>query len=132
MASAEPRLFEGLREQISSALQGVRRVEHVVEEATRVQRAERERLAEELEIAARIQATMLPRISRVAGLEIAAVMVPSAEVGGDYYDIIPTKGGCWIGIGDVAGHGLKSGLVMMMIQSILATLVRHEPDGDMG
>jgi sigma-B regulation protein RsbU (phosphoserine phosphatase) len=32
--------------------------------------------------------------------------------------------GCWIGIGDVAGHGLTAGLVMMMTQSAIAALVR--------
>jgi serine phosphatase RsbU (regulator of sigma subunit) len=32
-------------------------------------------------------------------------MVPADEVGGDYYDVLPVTGGCWIGIGDVAGHG---------------------------
>jgi sigma-B regulation protein RsbU (phosphoserine phosphatase) len=33
-------------------------------------------------------------------------------------------GGCWIGIGDVAGHGLGAGLIMVMIQSMVMTLVR--------
>jgi sigma-B regulation protein RsbU (phosphoserine phosphatase) len=64
----------------------------------------------------------------VRGLEIAATMLPATEVGGDYYDVLPTPRGCWIGIGDVAGHGLRSGLVMMMLQSVVAALVRSNPE----
>jgi sigma-B regulation protein RsbU (phosphoserine phosphatase) len=55
-------------------------------------------------------------------------MLPATEVGGDYYDVLPTQHGCWIGIGDVAGHGLRSGLVMMMLQSVVSALVRSRPD----
>jgi sigma-B regulation protein RsbU (phosphoserine phosphatase) len=40
---------------------------------------------------------------------------------------LPTADGCWIGIGDVAGHGLRSGLVMMMLQSVVSALVRSNP-----
>jgi sigma-B regulation protein RsbU (phosphoserine phosphatase) len=64
----------------------------------------------------------------VPGLEIAATMLPATEVGGDYYDVLPTPRGCWIGIGDVAGHGLRPGLVMMMLQSIVSALVRSNPE----
>jgi sigma-B regulation protein RsbU (phosphoserine phosphatase) len=64
---------------------------------------------------------------RVEGLEIAAMMVPAEEVGGDYYDVQATADGAWIGIGDVAGHGLTAGLVMLMIQSIIAALARDNP-----
>jgi len=49
-------------------------------------------------------------------------------VGGDYYDVIPTADGCWLGIGDVAGHGLPTGLVMLMMQSGVGVLARKMPD----
>jgi serine phosphatase RsbU (regulator of sigma subunit) len=51
-------------------------------------------------------------------------MSPASEVGGDYYDIIPAPDGCWLGIGDVSGHGLTAGLVALMVQSGVATAVR--------
>jgi sigma-B regulation protein RsbU (phosphoserine phosphatase) len=88
----------------------------------------RERLEKELEIAAKIQTSILPRSFDVNDLDIAAQMIPASEVGGDYYDILPVKDGCWIGIGDVAGHGLTAGLEMLMVQSIVAALVRADPD----
>ncbi|HEY0880342.1 MAG TPA: SpoIIE family protein phosphatase, partial [Archangium sp.] len=51
-------------------------------------------------------------------------MVPAEEVGGDYYDLLQTPHGeAWLGVGDVSGHGVESGLVMMMAQTSIATLV---------
>jgi len=85
-------------------------------------------LRREVEIARRIQTSVLPREHAAPGLQIAAKMVTASEVGGDYYDIRPTPDGCWIGVGDVAGHGLEAGLVMLMIQSGTASLIMNEPD----
>lgn len=87
----------------------------------------KERLEQELEISARIQTWMLPRGLDVDGLEVAARMIPATEVGGDYYDVLPVRGGTWIGIGDVAGHGLRSGLIMLMLQSAVSGLARELP-----
>ena len=87
----------------------------------------KERLERELEIAQRIQTSILPRSHDVKGLDIAARMIPASEVGGDYFDILPAGDGCWIGIGDVAGHGVTAGLEMLMVQSIVAALVREKP-----
>ncbi len=83
---------------------------------------ERERISRELEIARRIQATLLPRDLMVAGLDIAAAMQPCTEMGGDYYDIRRQDDGCWLGIGDVSGHGVSAGLVMLMLQCTVAAL----------
>ncbi len=82
-----------------------------------------ERLKREMEVAQRIQTALLPRDLRVKGLEVAASMRPATEVGGDYYDVVPLEDGAWFGIGDVAGHGVESGLLMLMIQSSVLALV---------
>jgi phosphoserine phosphatase RsbU/P len=128
MGPREGIVYESLAEQVSSALEGARLVDRLVEEATRRQVAERARLEKEMEIATRIQTSILPRDVNVSGLEIAATMRAATEVGGDYYDVIPVEGGCWIGIGDVAGHGLGTGLVMLMMQSGIGVLARKIPD----
>src|SRR5262249_5220795 len=47
------------------------------------------KIAEELEIARRVQTSLVPRRFRVERLEIAAAMEPAEEVGGDYYDVHP-------------------------------------------
>jgi serine phosphatase RsbU (regulator of sigma subunit) len=121
-------VYESLAEQVSSALEGARLGARLLEEATRRQVAERERLEKEMEIAARIQTSILPRALAVPGLEIAASMRTASEVGGDYYDVVATADGCWLGIGDVAGHGLGTGLVMLMMQSGFGALARKMPD----
>jgi phosphoserine phosphatase RsbU/P len=90
---------------------------------------EKDRLAREMEIAARIQTSILPRNMAVAGLELSAKMLPATEVGGDYYDVLPVEGRCWIAMGDASGHGLTAGLVMMMVQAGVSSLVRAQPDG---
>lgn len=85
-------------------------------------------LRREVEIARRIQTSVLPKEHAAECLQIAARMVPASEVGGDYYDCRPTPDGCWIGIGDVVGHGLEAGLVMLMIQSGTEALIMSMPD----
>jgi serine phosphatase RsbU (regulator of sigma subunit) len=87
-----------------------------------------EQLQREMTLAQRIQTAILPRTLRAPALDISASMRTAAEVGGDYYDVLPVHDGCWIGIGDVAGHGLDAGLVMLMIQASVAALVREDPD----
>jgi sigma-B regulation protein RsbU (phosphoserine phosphatase) len=82
---------------------------------------------QENEIASRIQASILPGEIDVEGLAISARMLPAEIVGGDYYDIIPVDDGCWLAVGDVAGHGLAAGVIMLMIQSAVQSLVRLAP-----
>ncbi len=94
---------------------------------SRKQLAIKERLEQEMEIATRLQTSILPRRFDVENLNIAARMLPATEVGGDYYDVIPVKGGAWLGVGDVAGHGLSAGVIMLMIQNLVSALVKALP-----
>ncbi|NEQ98434.1 MAG: AAA family ATPase, partial [Cyanothece sp. SIO2G6] len=89
--------------------------------------AENLRLSTELEITQRLQQMILPKASELQGvddLDIAGFMAPANEVGGDYYDILPGEmgSGVKIGIGDVTGHGLESGVLMLMVQTAVRTL----------
>jgi hypothetical protein len=88
--------------------------------------AARDALWGEMELAKQIQTALLPKVDRVPGYRVAARMLPTAEVGGDYYDILQTAAGeTWLAVGDVSGHGVASGLIMMMTQtSIFATIDR--------
>ena len=84
----------------------------------------RDSIWSEMELAKRIQTALLPDKQKVKGYEIAATMIPAKEVGGDYYDIIETPGGDkWVTIGDVSGHGVDSGLIMMMAQTCILSKV---------
>jgi sigma-B regulation protein RsbU (phosphoserine phosphatase) len=89
---------------------------------------EKKRLEAELEIAQVVQTSILPVTMPTRELRVAARMIPAAEVGGDYYDVLIRKDATWIGIGDVSGHGLTSGLMMMMVQSATSALTELVPD----
>lgn len=86
------------------------------------------KIQEELEIARRVQTSILPRELRLPGLTIAARMEPADDVGGDYYDVRQAGEGGIITIGDVSGHGLDAGLVMLMMQSAASALCTAKPD----
>ncbi len=92
------------------------------------QRAAKDRLAREMEIATRIQTSILPAEPSIPRYSVAASMDTATEVGGDYYDVVHTDDVGWVGIGDVAGHGLPAGVVMLMVQSATGILVRSHPD----
>jgi signal transduction histidine kinase/serine phosphatase RsbU (regulator of sigma subunit) len=84
------------------------------------------RLTTELDITRKMQKMLLPKpeeLKKIKDLEIAGFMEPAAEVGGDYYDVIPHIDGVKIAIGDVTGHGLESGVLMMMAQMAVRTLL---------
>lgn len=86
----------------------------------------RDALWSEMELAKRIQMALLPKKEKISGFEVAAVMLPAKEVGGDYYDILETPtGDKWITLGDVSGHGVDSGLIMMMAQTSICSTIRN-------
>jgi serine phosphatase RsbU (regulator of sigma subunit) len=77
------------------------------------------RLSVEVEVARQLQKMLLPTVqelNQVRDLDIACFMEPADEVGGDYYDILQYGERTVIAIGDVTGHGLRSGVVMLMAQ----------------
>lgn len=85
------------------------------------------RMGAELDVARRIQSMVLPTLAEhdsIPELEIASFVEPADEVGGDYYDVLYTQGRAKIGIGDVTGHGVESGVLMLMVQSVARAL--HE------
>ncbi|WP_434710268.1 SpoIIE family protein phosphatase [Rhizobium sp. YTUHZ045] len=86
---------------------------------------ENRRLGTEVAVAERIQLMVLPlqqELEEFQDIEIAAYMRPAEEVGGDYYDVLKNGKRLKIGIGDVTGHGLESGVLMLMVQSVARAL----------
>ncbi len=56
--------------------------------------------------AAEIQQHLFPpRIARIAGAQLAGVLLPSYEVGGDWFDFVENRDGAWLAIADAAGKG---------------------------
>jgi sigma-B regulation protein RsbU (phosphoserine phosphatase) len=104
------------------------------------QQRRHERLDRQLSTGAEIQAQLLPdHCPVIAGVELAARCRPAFEVGGDYYDFIPTRPqlsgrrreqGRWaLVMGDVMGKGIPAGLLMTLLRGMLRAevLSGHEP-----
>ncbi|MDX1995522.1 MAG: SpoIIE family protein phosphatase [bacterium] len=86
--------------------------------------AEGERLRRELELARKVQQSMLPKeLPQIPNLELAAYSQPAFEASGDFYDVFylnhdqKTKVG--IVVCDVAGKGVSSALVMSATRAAL-------------
>jgi serine phosphatase RsbU (regulator of sigma subunit) len=97
----------------------------VVLEAETAQRA---RIATELDAARRIQRKLVPRDVSLPGLEVIAHVRPAETVGGDYVDAYHVESWSWLLLGDVTGHGLGAGLVMLMVQSTISSILQARPD----
>jgi serine phosphatase RsbU (regulator of sigma subunit) len=86
------------------------------------------RMKSELKVAHRLQQMALPvesELKQIKELDIVGFMEPAENVGGDYYDVLPYngKGQIKIGIGDVTGHGLESGVLMLVVQTAVQSLL---------
>jgi hypothetical protein len=89
---------------------------------------ERERIKAEIDAANRIQAALLPSSHPELGsASLASSYRAATEIGGDYFDFLPLPNGCLgLAFGDVAGHGLTSGIVMAMTKAALLVQVQHD------
>jgi signal transduction histidine kinase/serine phosphatase RsbU (regulator of sigma subunit) len=91
-------------------------------------KAENLRLSAELNVTRQLQQMILPQpqeLEAIEVLDIAAFMEPATEIGGDYYDILQEADHIKISIGDVTGHGLESGVLMIMVQTAVRTLLNQ-------
>ncbi|MBL6802174.1 MAG: PP2C family protein-serine/threonine phosphatase [Synechococcus sp. BS307-5m-G38] len=99
--------------------------DQMLQEARRHERVDRQ-----LSIGAEIQAQLLPdHCPVIEGVELAARCRPAFQVGGDYYDFIPTRPeligrrrerGRWaLVMGDVMGKGVPASLLMTMLRGML-------------
>jgi len=92
---------------------------------------ERRRMSSELDIAASIQRDVLPKSAPEAkALDIVAKTRSAAEVGGDIFDFIDSPDGnqLFIYIGDVTGHGVPAGLIMMMVDTLVTAMIARGID----
>ena len=56
--------------------------------------------------AAEVQQQLLPpRIARIAGAQLAGTLLPTYEVGGDWFDFVENRDGAWLAIADAPGNG---------------------------
>ena len=84
-------------------------------------------IQKELEIAERIQTSILPRgVPHLSGIEIAARYLPMSAVAGDFYDFLVLEGNqLGILIADVTGHGVPAALIASMLKVAFAGQITH-------
>jgi sigma-B regulation protein RsbU (phosphoserine phosphatase) len=113
------------RDQLGELAESFNVMAHGIQDLLREQ-AEKERLEEELRIARQIQMSLLPQDTvGLPGLRIAALCLPAAEVGGDYYDLLPlsdTRMG--VLVADVSGKGTSAALYMAELKGLVLSLSR--------
>jgi len=91
---------------------------------------EKERLEKELQVAAEIQKHILPeKIPQIPSLDIAATYIPSQNVSGDFYDIIPLDRRYLVFVvADVSGKGVPGALVVANMQASLRAYFEYSRD----
>jgi hypothetical protein len=92
---------------------------------------ERAELHGEMASAREIQQYLIPeKLPPTPGLAIRSVYQPSREVGGDFFQVLPDPrdGSTLIVIGDVAGKGLKAGMLAALIVGAIRTAFQFTPD----
>ena len=117
------RLLGSLASQVAPAMKVAQLVREQQAEAK-----ERERIQQELQVAALIQQTLLPKeLPAIAGWQVDAFYRPARAVGGDFYDFIDLEDGrLGVVIGDVTDKGVPAALVMATCRSMLrAAAQRH-------
>ncbi len=76
------------------------------------------RMAEDLNLAARIQYGLLPVAPDDARLDVACELIPFHEIGGDYYDLMPLEHGrLGLALGDVMGKGVPAALLAASLRT---------------
>jgi stage II sporulation SpoE-like protein len=90
-------------------------------------RRDEERMASELEAARTVQQVLIPEeIPNIPGLTLKCVYKPAGQVGGDFFQILPTpNNGALIVIGDVSGKGMPAAMAVSLLVGTIRTLAHY-------
>ena len=92
---------------------------------------EQERLTREMELAAAMQRTLIPKQlpDGSKGYEMSSVYMPKLDVGGDYYDYVELEAGTFaFCVGDISGKGVAAALLMSNFQALFHSLYKYSDD----
>ncbi len=85
------------------------------------------RIEQEMNLARKIQISMLPREAPdIPGYELAGGSAAAYEVGGDYYDYVKNNRNWHVIIGDVSGKGMPAALIMTIVRALVHTYLEFE------
>lgn len=130
-ALREPHVSQNLTTPQDDMFSALQRVTRVLREAN-VELLGRQRMIEaELEVAAQVQANLLPeKVPELQGLELAVACHMARQLGGDFYDFLYNPvGQLAFTLGDVSGKGMPAALLMVAIRTLWRSRVRdgHSP-----
>lgn len=85
-----------------------------------MEKLEKERYEKEVAVAREIQQMLLPQgLPEGAGFQVAALNIPSREIGGDFYDVVEiSEQLTGVAIGDVSGKGIPGAILMSNLQAV--------------
>ncbi|MDQ0208566.1 PP2C family protein-serine/threonine phosphatase [Alkalicoccobacillus murimartini] len=91
-------------------------------------RDRQQELEAEIDVAAKMQQTLLPREElSVEGLDVGVVSVPAKKMSGDYYHYVTDQfGGVGLSISDIIGKGVPAALCMSMIKYAMDSLPEQQ------
>ena len=91
-----------------------------------MQQIEAEQLARDLEIAAEVQANLLPvGLPELPGYQVAASLISASKIGGDFYDFCQVDGQAGSLVCDVAGKGVSAALLAAEVRSAIRSEFQH-------
>jgi Stage II sporulation protein E (SpoIIE) len=90
-------------------------------------RRDEERFRAELDAARTVQQVLIPEeIPTIPGLALECIYKPAGQVGGDFFQILPTpSGGALIVIGDVSGKGMPAAMAVSLLVGTVRTLAHY-------
>jgi serine phosphatase RsbU (regulator of sigma subunit) len=105
-------LLQTLALEASSILENARLLE---------EERQRHRLEQELALARTIQEGLLPRhLPKGQFLEVTGSSIPTHQVGGDFFDVIPRPDGGYLAtVADVSGKGVAAALLASLLQGVI-------------
>lgn len=107
--AADQKLLSAVASQVGAALENNRLVR---------QSLQRERMAQEMDLAHNLQQKLLPPVERFDRAHISARVEPAELVGGDFYQVLRLQDGrIGVMIGDVSSHGFPAALIMALTMS---------------
>jgi hypothetical protein len=124
-------VFDGLAVVISVVLGYTGLVVVSIAESRRRLRLELDKAALDTELAAarEIQRLMVPEeLPPTPGYTIESIYRPAAQVGGDFFQVIPLGGQTLVIVGDVSGKGLSAAMIVSMLVGMLHTISRISRD----
>lgn len=133
LATPELNQFETLDEKIKF-IQTITNIIVVAIENKRLfnKQLEQEKMQRELELAAKVQSMLVPKnLPDHDKLEMAAIYLPHADIGGDYYDYIKlNEKEVLFCIADVSGKGISAAILMANFQAMMRALAKTVEEFD--